>query len=159
MQGKCGPTVGMEEVGPAHVKELPGRGAKPWAWWYYNVGQYSQGRWFSTTGEGRCNSATSDDAPCYWRVAEVIKRVPKNCTNSLVQAAVTARGKDCFQSCPQPSNATSTCFIGCFFETLMGPASGSGLYSPSEAMPVNIVEDAFNQGFEADPSQGGCPSV
>ena len=148
----------MELVGPAHAPETPAKDAKPWAWWHYNVAQYTQGRWYSTTGAGRCN-ATTGEAPCYWRVAEVIKRVPKNCTDRLVQAAVTTQGKDCFQGCPQPKNATSTCFIGCFFSTLMGPASGSGLYNPAETMPLKLVTGAFDQGFEADAAHGGCPSA
>lgn len=188
-KGTCGPTVGVEAVGPAHVAEKPRRhGAAVWEWWWYNVGQYTLGTWYSTTADGRCNdtaTVTADTADttarsatatggvtamaavgahvespsCYWRVVSVVKRVAKTCTDRLVQAAVEAHDPACFAGCPQPHNATSTCYIGCFYTALLGRGAGVQPFNASLAMPFATVEAAFEKGFDADPDAGGCLSV
>jgi hypothetical protein len=54
-------------------------------------------------------------------VVQVHKRVTRKCATAAVNAGVVRRNPACFQACPQPTNASSTCWIQCFYGTMLGP--------------------------------------
>ncbi|EDQ89268.1 uncharacterized protein MONBRDRAFT_25531 [Monosiga brevicollis MX1] len=154
----CDERVGREDVAAGHKPEIPAQGYT-WQWWKYNLAQYLGGNWFSTVATGRCNS-TNEAAPCYWRVVEVHKRISKTCSDKHMAAYVTQLSPRCFDNCPQPTNQTSSCWIGCFFDTLMGPQSASTYYNPTQAVPKNNLSWAFRQPFISDNIHDfGCPAI
>ncbi|EGD75691.1 hypothetical protein PTSG_07809 [Salpingoeca rosetta] len=171
----CGPTVGYEDVAASHVQPLPAPDAPNYLWWRYNLAQYLGGAWYSFLEEGKCphtpaaaaaaplqlannSSNTNTGDSCYWRVVDVRKRVRKNCTDAIIQAAVQSVHPDCFGACKQPRNVTSPCWIECFFSTLMGKTSAHEVYDPSHALNTTLLHGAFLQSF-ADPEHQGCPPV
>eukprot|EP00043_Microstomoeca_roanoka_P000127 m.26864 g.26864 ORF g.26864 m.26864 type:complete len:287 (+) comp10137_c0_seq1:103-963(+) len=155
---KCGPTVGLELVAPAHEKPVPPTEGPNYLWWQYNLAQYLGGKWFSFLAEGQCSDAATE--PCYWRVVDVKKRVSKQCSDHVIQQTVQSIGSDCFSGCQQPLNTSSTCWINCFYSTLMGPESANTFYRPEKAINASILHDAFLRPFAStNQTEGGCPSI
>ena len=57
--------------------------------------------------------------------AKVAKRVARRCFDRSFFAVVAAADRaGCFAACPQPANASSACFIRCFYRTVLGPRAG-----------------------------------
>jgi hypothetical protein len=74
--------------------------------------------------------------------------------------AVARSGPSCFDACPQPTNTSSTCWISCFYSTLMGPTSGMAPLSGDSGMPLTQLQQAFEAPFaSSDPAHAGCPPV
>ena len=133
-------------------RPLPILSDSEWDYWNWNLaarlGDEGGAMWYSPrrAGEG------SD-----WRNATVLKAVSERCHRRRVEAAITAAGAPCFASCPQPANRSSACWIRCFFDTVLGPDSGTRLTRrPAAAMPLDALRAAWLRGFE-DPERGGCP--
>ena len=83
------------------------------------------GHWYSTPATGQCGVAGSN---CTWRLAEPVKKVWKNCSDAVVNSYVEQKDPSCFAACAAaaPSgklNRTSPCYIGCFFDAVLGPHS------------------------------------
>jgi len=72
---------------------------------------------------------------------------------------VTAAGAPCFAACAQPRNQSSACWIGCYFDTVLGPGSGTmrkpGGGEGGGAMELGLLTEAWVTGF-AEPRDGGC---
>lgn len=105
-------------------------------------------------------------------MAEVVKKVSRNCHNKHVFAAVESHDKNgCFNACPQPKNTSSACWVTCFYSTMLGPNSGQGFGEISGPpprgskyldghMPIEALQNAWLSAFrETDPNQGGCPNL
>lgn len=79
----------------------------------------------------------------------------EQCLKANLMSTVEAAGPDCFANCG-PRNATSDCWIGCFFDTLLGTeARHSNNYS---GMPLQDVVDGWTKAF-LDEEEGGCPKL
>jgi hypothetical protein len=101
----------------------------------------------------------------YWKVLSTTKRINKTCSDAVILARVKAKNSDCFKACPQPDNATSTCFITCWYDTVIGPDGGSEHFDPFAPLEPTVLTNAeIVEAWEApfrsdDPEQGGCPPV
>ena len=132
-------------------------------YWRYNIADLLGGHWYSTVESGLCGGKTA--TACTWRVAEVVKKVSRTCHNQGVFAAVQVHGRACFDTCPQPRNSSSECWIRCYYNTMLGPNSGTGFGEPNSSylaghMPIATLEDAWLAAFRSDdPEQGGCPNL
>lgn len=114
------------------------------------------GTWYSTQEVGRCKGP--DDVlgkDCWWREVEQVAQVNATCVNDKMISAVVAQRKGaCFDGCARPKDQDSDCWIGCFFETLVGNTSATPAVP---ATPRALILDAFERAFT--PGQGGCPNV
>jgi len=117
--------------------------------------------WFSTTKVAECSPGlrvSANGGPCSWRVEEVVKRVARNCSDAVQEAAIAKASGGCFDRCPQPTNKTSTCWVDCYFRTLLGKRAGNAVSAPTDGMPLADVRAAWASPFQSDnPAQGGCP--
>jgi len=121
--------------------------------------RFAKGMWYSSLGSAQCPpGAAKPVGGCSWRVLDVAKRVHRECSDKLQEAAVKKAAGGCFEACPQPNNSSSACWIGCFYRTMLGPHVGSQVSQPSEGMPRASVLAAWDAAF-APSSEGGCPSV
>ena len=129
--------------------------------WRYNTPAKTGGFWYSTLADGYCGNAQSAHG-CSWRVVDIAKRVSRQCFDeSFFSVVRSADRSGCFDGCPQPRNTTSSCFIRCFYRTVLGPRSGDGL-GPSfiGGMPLSQLEAAWARPFDStDPARGGCPNL
>ena len=97
-------------------------------WYAGNIlARFGSGLWYSTvaSAEGKL-----------WRVAEVIKKVSRKCSDDVQVAAVTAASNGCFDKCVQPTNRSTPCWVGCYFDTLLGAGSDKGRVPPTAGMPL-----------------------
>lgn len=99
-----------------------------------------------------------------WRVAEVVKRVSRNCSDATQEAAIyardTASGAGCFGKCAQPLNRSDVCWVRCYYQTLLGEGAGQRAVAKTAGISVAEVIQRWNAPFDSDdPAQGGCPSV
>lgn len=124
-----------------------------WDYWNWNLaarlGDAAGGMWYSLL---------SKDKGRFWREARVVKAVNARCHARRVDMAVAKSGSGCFSGCPLPANRSSECWIGCFFDTVLGPGSGSRLKpkgAQDGAMPLAQLARAWLAGFD-DPDNGGC---
>ena len=92
---------------------------------------------------------------CWWRLHSVERLVNSSCVNDRLIDTVLTKRPSCFAACPQPHNQSSTCWIQCLFETLVGNQTSSPPVLPmTKATLTNAFEAAF-----APESAGGCPEV
>jgi hypothetical protein len=145
--------IPLSQICPMAPRPIPVLSDARWDYWNWNLaarlGDTAGGMWYSLLAE---------DQGQYWRKARVVKAVNARCHSRRVDAAVTAAGSGCFSSCPRPANRSSKCWIGCWFETALGPGSGSRLKpkgAQGGAMPLALLRRAWLAGFE-DPADGGC---
>ena len=102
--------------------------------------------------------ARRTDEGVFWRNARVVKAINSKCQATALDAAVAKTGAGCFDLCPQPANASSACWVDCFFETVLGKGHNSSV-APEGGMRASDVTAAWLRGFESDePAQGGCPA-
>lgn len=157
----CKPNVGRIPVRTMFLEERkpPSHNAEEWQWWRWNIANKTGGLWYSTVAVGECTQPATQ--PCFWYVDSVVKRIMKNCSDVQIYDEVTNYNPSCFNGCPQPRNTSSTCWVGCFYETVLGAGAGSGpLSSPQAGMPFDLILKAFEKPFlSSDPSKGGCPAV
>jgi hypothetical protein len=96
---------------------------------------------------------------------QVVKKVSRECHNSHVFEAVQQYGHACFEDCPEPTNTSSECWIRCYYNTMLGPQSGTGFGEPTSSylaghMPVQMLQAAWLSAFRStDPAKGGCPNL
>ena len=118
------------------------------------------GSWFSTTAEGRCDTAKGqrpgDGSGCSWRPIGLKKAVNYSCVQSNVAKAVLAHGKSCFAHCPDGTDSNphnpSDCWLRCFFNSFLGNVS-LGL---AEMTNRPLLEN-WKRSFDSDDvSAGGC---
>ena len=83
-------------------------------------------------GAGEWYSLVSKEEGVYWRNATVLKVINHECQSAAYDAFVQLAGKHCFSACPQPLNQSSACWVGCFFQTLLGPDADTTLKPPGK---------------------------
>jgi hypothetical protein len=93
-------------------------------------------------------------------VVNVSKTVNASCVNRNVHKLVEAKGHSCFQSCAQPTNTTTDCWIECFFQTLLGRDPLHPEKILTKPLEKREVLSTWLAGFESDDeSKGGCPQI
>lgn len=128
------------------------------------LGRTLNGSWFSTQRPGQCQPGQRVGVDCWWRVKEQVRNVNASCVSDRLVDAVTSRGPGCFAGCgTQAANRSSPCFIGCLYDTLVGPAGAWATPSAAPAVrsmtPDEIVAPFLRSFATDDPAQGGCPEV
>lgn len=152
----CPPTVGMENVSSVFDRFKPNLFSPQYIWWLHNLVDRVQGLWYSTPASGEC-TASSAPGTCHWRLVESKRRVLKSCQMKYVFGQVTTKNPSCFNKCAQPSNSTSTCFIECFYDTLLGPFAGHHNTPPSGGMTGEEIASMWAFPVRNDETKGGCP--
>jgi hypothetical protein len=127
--------------------------APEWACWDANIPRKTGGFWYSTLKEGMCNKSSSS---CGWE-AKSTQTVHADCLKDKLMSAVEAQGKPCFTSCGH-RNVTSTCWISCFFDTVLGPDARHSVSKPLGGMPLADIKHAWTSAFSPE-QEGGCKVV
>ena len=135
-------------------------------WWKQGlVHLFGGGMWWSTASAGQCDPTTPGlpAAGCTWRAHEV-KRVSKVCADQSIGAFVMAADTaGCFGACTaaERANSSSSCWIHCFFATLLGPNATSAIpSSPGGGMPLPALSEAWRRPFASESAEeGGCPAI
>lgn len=150
----CGQYDGYRYCPSTGCSEAPG---DEWKCWHSNIGQKAQGLWYSHLGAGLCNE-TSSPGTCGWRVLST-STVNETCMRSTISSTIEEADKSgCFQSCG-PRNETSRCWIGCLFDTMLGPdAKHSAKEGDVTGMPLEDIIGGWTKAF-LDEVEGGCPKV
>lgn len=128
----------------------------PWACWASNIPRKTGGFWYSTLTEGQCTGTSGSD--CSWQVSS-LKTINETCLKQhIITAVETHDTTGCFSSCGAVRNSSSECWIGCFFDTLLGPGAKHDAVSPLGGMSVEQVERTWTDAFLPE-AQGGCPAI
>ena len=132
------------------------RGGPPrhsrWIDYISGLGCIMNGTWYSTRVEGKCAGDVVDSS-CWWRLAEQHRTVNASCVDDRVVASVEARRPKCWSNCPAPKNRTTSCYLDCLFQTLVGNES-QGI----DPMSSEEIAAPFRKAFLAV-EKGGCPEV
>ena len=123
----------------------------------------TRGFWYSSTSEGYCaegQTKTASGGPCMWRVDKVVKKIAKNCSDDNLYTLVEKQGDRCFEHCNlKARNVSNSCWIHCFYDTVLGPDAGT----PGGAlggMPIGDIVAVWDKTFAADDSSpGACPAI
>lgn len=155
----CGAPVGRENISEHFGGEDCRQGDPNWECWRANVAKKTGGLWFSTTEQGWCDGPVAA-AGCTWRVAQAVKRVNKSCSDNRIYDRLEAADKSgCFDHCGTVRNTSSDCWIGCFYQTLLGPHTDQPRANVA-GVPQEMLLEAWRAPFESDdPQQGGCPPL
>jgi hypothetical protein len=99
---------------------------------------------------GQCNGTHTigDGSGCTWRTSAVKNAINASCLYQHFDSAIEAfNGSYCFKHCPQPTNATSTCYRQCYSKV-------------SSSMTDDESIAPWTKAFASqDPADGGCPTV
>jgi len=125
--------------------------APDWSCWRDNIPRKTAGMWYSTLEEGQCTG--KNEGNCSWTV-KATKTVNETCMHESLVDAVRDYSPDCFQSCAQPKNESSPCFIGCFFDAILGPESRNSSDHPISGMPFSTLQAGWTRAFN-----GHCPLI
>jgi hypothetical protein len=163
--GKCNASVGYENITQAYATRSCKTGSPNWSCWHDNVAKKTGGMWYSTTTGGYCGDKSVGTGGCTWKVAEVVKRVNKTCSDNSIYNLVEstdAKGAKCFDKCSgvgPKRNSSDTCWITCFYDTVLGPgASKAG--GEVTGMPFSDLAAAWNAPFDSEDAQkAGCPKL
>ena len=123
-----------------------------WIDYISGLGCIMNGTWYSTREEGECAGNVVDNS-CWWRLAEQHRTVNASCVDNRVISAVQALRPQCWTHCPFPKNRTTSCYLDCLFQTLVGNVS-MGIKPMSRGEIVAPFEEAF-----LPVAKGGCPAV
>merc|ERR1719265_2421035 len=126
-----------------------------WQCWQKNLPRKTGGWWYSTLAEGQCSS-DSEVGSCGWKALS-LHTVRNSCLKEKVMMAVENTSRSCFGGCG-PRNITSTCYIGCFMDAILGPQARKSSSSALGGMPMTDIVKAWDSAFLAE-SEGGCPAV
>lgn len=121
----------------------------PWGCWASNIPRKTGGYWYSTLKEGEGRS---------WEV-QSLKTINETCLKKTIVASVEKHDtKDCFKGCGPQRNESSSCWIGCFFDTILGPTAKQSTELPLGGMSVADIEKSWSKAFVPE-AQGGCPEI
>jgi hypothetical protein len=135
-------------------------------YWHGNSLTKTNGEWYSTWKDGECRPNDASQMFCGWKVLAVVKRVTKQCSDSRINAIIETGdrtadwGARCFAKCDvvDRTNTSSKCWIGCFYNNVLGLNGSSQLLNRSEGIPVDVLKEAWQVPFK-DVRDGGCPGV
>lgn len=112
------------------------------------------GSWLSTPIGGHCAAGQRlGSEGCAWRVARASYH-NASCVDGLVDAAVEAYGRVCFDECAAPLDRVGDCYLRCYRNTLLGDASRN-----LTAMPKAAIVGPWEAGFGSGGAEGRCPEV
>lgn len=124
--------------------------------WRVNLRLRTGGYWYSTPTAGWCGH--SSGGACTWRLVRPVKKIWKNCSDAVINAEVERRGARCFAGCgARTHNSSDPCWIGCFFDTLLGPGSGEQIVQDG-GMTKAEIEALWDLPFSA-PAPQGCDNI
>jgi len=119
-----------------------------------NIPRKTGGKWYSTLAEGEC---TNSSGSCSWQVQST-KTVKEQCLKGRLMDTVEQHDQaGCFSACGV-RNVTDTCWIGCFFDTLLGQDSAKSVTRPLAGMSVQAIERGWTTAF-LPVAQGGCAAI
>lgn len=127
--------------------------SKEWTCWAENIPRKTGGNWFSTLKDGLCNKS-SPEGSCGWKVLST-KTVKNKCLKEKLMTHAEKASPDCFGSCG-PRDTNSSCWIGCFFDTMLGPQARHSDTVALGGLPVAEIEKTWESAFLPE-EQGGCP--
>merc|ERR1712224_698476 len=104
---------------------------------------------------GYCGS-NSEAGTCGWRAIS-LRTVRNSCLKDKIMTAVEDTSPNCFNGCG-PRNSTSSCYIGCFMDAILGPQARKSSTVALSGMPLADIVKAWDSAFSAE-SEGGCPTV
>merc|ERR1712136_441131 len=84
--------------------------------------------------------------------------VEDTCVRDKLMTHVEEAAPSCFQDCG-PRNQTSSCWIGCFFDTLLGQEARNSSRHPLGGMTIEDIQRGFLQSAFLPVSEGGCAVV
>eukprot|EP00662_Eupelagonemidae_sp_cell21_P037322 gene37322-4517_t len=105
------------------------------------------------TPYGHTCSPQSKDWEC-WRSNIT---VAETCLRDHLATKVEAQAHDCFAGCGA-RNMSSPCWIGCFFDTLLGKGARDSCSTPLNGMSVTDVVSSWTGAFLPE-ANGGCPQL
>lgn len=133
-----------------------------WDFWNFNtaalMGQTFVHKEHKIQGNGNWYSLKGADKDKHWRNATILKTINAECQRKWLYESVVTHGHTCFNACPSPKNTSDSCWIECFFDTVLGEKSGASLH-PVGGLNYTQVIDWWLAGFKSDDqSVGGCPA-
>lgn len=112
--------------------------------------------WYSTRALGECGAG---DRPgtgsCFWREVKLLRNANASCVRNRFLRAIADHNRPCYDTCPQPANISTPCYVECMLDSIVGTADGA-VPPMSRAELVGPYTRAFRS---TDPNQGGCPEV
>ena len=139
-------------------------------YWHGNTLGKTYGYWYSTWAEGQCRPNDPTQAFCSWRVVpEPVRKIDKSCSDAAINTVImegdanATWGARCFSGCSGADrrNTSSTCYIECFYNNILGPLGSSQLMnhsSPGFGIPLVELQAAWEKPF-LPIGQGGCPNL
>ena len=153
----CGAPVGHDDVA-SRESHYPPAGSEAWMFWRDNLAAKIGGSWYSTHKPGQC--ADGSMTACTWRVISTPRQIVAACLETRIAQAIIDYNTSCFDACPQPRNASTSCVVECYYSVLLGPHGGTGRIAPSEGIPLHFIQDAWAKAFASkDAAKGGCPDA
>jgi hypothetical protein len=126
-----------------------------WVCWSENIPRKYGGKWYSTMKEGLCNR-TSSTGSCGWKVYST-RTIKNDCLSERLVSHVESRDPQCFGGCGA-RNTTSPCWIGCFFDTLLGPEARNSSEVQLGGFPAAELAKVWDDSFLPEEHEG-CPNV
>ena len=102
--------------------------------------------------------AMPPDAYVWLLQVQSTKTVKEQCLKGRLMDTVEGHDQaGCFSACGV-RNVTDTCWIGCFFDTLLGQDSAKSVTRPLAGMSVQAIERGWTTAF-LPVAQGGCAAI
>lgn len=139
--------------GSGHFGDQCNASSLNWECWRSNLPMKTAGFWYSTLADGRCQEDSADGS-CGWKVLSTTS-VLNTCVKNNIMTVAEDAGHDCFTACGL-RNASSPCWMGCFFDTILGPKAWNS--SEVAGMPLETIVGAFTEAFLPE-EQNGCAKV
>lgn len=146
----CTPPVGKENISSVFGKFPIWPGMDKLEFYMRNLVDRVGGTWYSTFDIGECGNPAATS--CEWRLVENVKKVNATCHSTSLRNTLVSKGSACFQGCNHPLNTTDSCYLACYYETLLGSDAGTKYPSTGGMINTEIVSmwtDAFD----------GCPAL
>lgn len=148
----------LEAFCPSPWRQCGHPDAPAWTCWEENIPRKTGGFWYSTLKEGQCEPGQQAGAGCGWKV-QSLKTIKESCLKSHLIHTVEAADKDgCFQGCGGPRNTTDACWIGCFFDTILGHEARTSSSQSLGGMEVEAIEKGWTGAFLSE-EEGGCATT
>jgi len=126
-----------------------------WMCWAENIPRKTEGQWYSTLQQGLCNT-TSPVGSCSWKVLST-RTIREPCLKNKLMSHVESTTPSCFASCG-PRDMSSPCWVGCFFDAVLGPEARHSTQVPLGGLPTSELERTWSGAF-LPVEDGGCEHV
>lgn len=126
-----------------------------WSCWGENIPRKTGGNWYSTLAQGKCNKS-SPVGTCGWNVLSTTTVTNKCLQNKLV-TRVESVSPSCFSACGA-RNMTSSCWITCFFDAILGPEAAHNSSATLGGLSTDEIAKTWESAFLPE-AQGGCEQI